>query len=106
MIVLFQTQGMADLSICGRVISFYQPIITVFIEPSKKPCSGALDLLNNVSNDGSFLFATRCQIEFTMPVDDDVKIELSMVLHEVRAISTDDIPRTSRYRNHRVFGSI
>jgi hypothetical protein len=106
MTLLFHTQGMADLFIRRRVVGFCPLAISVFIEPSKKPCSGALDLLNNVTNNGSLLFATRCPIDFTMPVDDYVKIEISMVLHDVKATSTDDIPRTSRYWNQGLFRSV
>ena len=95
MMFLSQAQGMTDLLVRGVVIYFHPFVITVVIEPSKKPCTGALELLNYATSDGGLFFARRCQIGLTIPLNDEVKIMVSMVIHDVQATSTDDIPRTT-----------
>ena len=95
MITLSQAQGMADLLVRCLVIDFHPLVVTVVIEPSKKLCPGALELLDYAPSDRSLFFASRCQVDFTIPVNNEVKIVVSVVIHDVQAASTDDIPRTT-----------
>ena len=101
-ISLSQTQGMTDFLVCGLVIYFHPLLVIDFIviKPSKKPCSSALELLNDPSGDGSLVFASWCQVSLTISIHHEVKIVVSMVTQDMKAPSTDDILRTSRYCNN------
>ena len=87
---------MAYLTKRGLVVYFDPPTITaaLIIDTSKKPCTGALDLLDDLTYEFSLISAGRVLVFLTVTVDKEMKTKVASAIHNMKAASTENIFRS------------